>query len=229
MAYLMTHSLLGAWLRSMKENPFEEGDDPDKETSLEVFMHVLRREKTETSPAMQSGIDFEDLVTAILTGKPKANYHSTSKDGSQTLKVYDLPEHPWYAAACKVADMIRGAKLQYVAKKPVRIEGMDFLLYGRLDAMKEGRIFDIKYSGSYERGKFHDSTQHPMYYKLVPEIMNFCYIISNGYDVWTEVYWFDEIPRIEPVIVDFIQWLKEMNLMDTYKQYWGAKDERETA
>lgn len=224
MRYLMTHSLLSAWLRSMKDNPYEEGDDPEKETALEEFMHVLRREKTPTTPAMQSGIDFEDLVTAILTGKEKANYHITSRDETQTLKVYRLDEHPMYEAAYKVAGMIQGAKLQYVAKKPVTIAGMDFLLYGRLDAMKEGRIFDIKYSGSYERGKFRDSTQHPMYYELVPEIMNFTYVVSNGSDVWTEVYWFDQIPRIEPVITDFVQWLQDMNLMETYKQYWGAME-----
>ena len=221
--YLMTHSLLGAWLRMFRENPFEEGDDPEKETALQEFMHTLRREKSTPSPAMQNGIDFEDLVTAILNGQPKANYHRTSKDGSQTLKVYDLPEHPWFNAASKVADMVRGAKLQYVARKSVTIEGMDFLLYGRLDALKEGIIFDIKYSGSYERGKFRDSTQHPMYAELVPEAMNFTYVVSNGYDVWTEVYWFDEISRIQPVIKDFIQWLQEMNLLDTYKEYWGAK------
>ncbi len=220
--YLMTHSLLGSWLRMFRENPYEEGDDPDKETALEEFMHVLRREKTPTSPAMQSGIDFEDLVTAILTGKEKANYHITSRDGTQTLKEYRLEEHPMYVAAYKVAGMLYGAKLQLVAKKPVVIDGMEFLLYGRLDALKEGRIFDIKYSGSYERGKFRNSTQHPMYYRLVPEIMNFTYIVSNGYDVWTEVYWFDEIPRIEPVIVDFLGWLRDMDLMETYKQYWGA-------
>lgn len=223
MAYLMTHSLLSSWLRSMKDNPWEEGDDPEKETALDEFMHVLRREKTPTSPAMQSGIDFEDLVTAILTGQEKANYHMTSRDGSQTLKVFAVAEHPWYEAACKVAGMIQGAKLQYVARRYVTIGGMDFLLYGRLDAMKEGRIFDIKYSGSYERGKFRNSTQHPMYYRLVPEMMNFTYIVSNGTDVWTEVYWYDEVPRIEPVITDFLQWLRDMGLMETYKEYWGER------
>lgn len=223
MAYLMTHSLLSSWLRSMKDNPWEEGDDPEKETALDEFLRVLRREKTPTSPAMQSGIDFEDLVTAILIGQEKANYHMTSRDGSQTLKVYAVAEHPWYEAACKVAGMIQGAKLQYVARRYVTIGGMDFLLYGRLDAMKEGRIFDIKYSGSYERGKFRDSTQHPMYYRLVPEMMNFTYIVSNGSDVWTEVYWYDEVPRIEPVITDFLQWLRDMGLMETYKEYWGER------
>ena len=223
MAYLMTHSLLSSWLRSMKDNPYEEGDDPEKETALEEFMHVLRREKTPTTPAMQNGIDFEDLVTAILTGKEKANYHTTSKDGTQTLKVYDVAEHPWHEAASKVANIVAGSQLQYVARKTKVIDGMEFLLYGRLDALKEGRVFDIKFSGSYERGKFWDSTQHPMYYSLIPEMVNFTYVISNGYDVWTEMYWWDEIPRIEPIIVDFLRWLREMNLMETYKEYWGAK------
>ena len=80
--YLMTHSLLGAWLRSMKDNPFEEGDDPEKETALEEFMHVLRREKTPTTPAMQSGIDFEDLVTAILI-VPAATARNLARNSRQ--------------------------------------------------------------------------------------------------------------------------------------------------
>lgn len=220
--YLMTHSLLGAWLRSMKDNPFEEGDDPEKETALDEFMHVLRREKTPATIAMQRGIDFEDLVTSILTDGRPVPYHWENKDKMILLENHPPEKHPYYEAACKVANMVCGAKLQYVAQKPVVIDGMKLLLYGRLDAMKEGRIFDIKFSGSYERGKYRDSTQHPMYYKLVPEIMNFTYIVSNGTDVWTELYWFDEIPRIEPVITDFLHWLRDMNLMETYKQYWGA-------
>ena len=205
MRYLVTHSLLSAWLYSMKDNPFDEGDEPEKETALQEFLHVLRREPTPTTQAMQNGIDFENLVTDILNGRIVP----------ETAK--------WYEAAVKVAGMIRGAKLQYVASKPVTIAGMEFLLYGRLDALKEGRIFDIKFSQSYERGKYRDSTQHPMYYALVPEIMNFTYIISNGTDVWTEVYWFDEIPRIEPIIVDFVQWLRDMHLMETYRKYWQVR------
>ena len=216
--YLMTHSLLGAWLRSMKDNPFEEDDD-----QLDKFMHVLRREKTPPTDAMQNGIYFENLVTGILTDTVKPELDMSGPCEPNTGEAMESIKFPkWYNAACKVADMIRGAKLQYVAKKPVVIDGMELLLYGRLDAMKEGRIFDIKYSGSYERGKYRDSTQHPMYHTLVPEIMNFTYIVSDGHDVWTEVYWYDEIPRIEPVIVDFLRWLRDMNLMETYKQYWGA-------
>ena len=223
MAYLLTHSLLSAWLRSMKENPYEEGDDPEKETSLQEFMHTLRREKTPTTPAMQAGIDFEDLVTAILTGQEKANYHSTSREGGQTLKVFGTAEHPWYEAAAKVAGMIRGAKLQYVAQKTESVDGMEFLLYGRLDALQAGEIFDIKYSGSYERGKFFSSTQHPMYFRLVPEAYDFVYVISNGYDVWTETYRPGDTVPVEPIIHDFLEWLKLNGLLEIYQEYWAAR------
>lgn len=225
MRYLITHSLLAAWLYSMRDNPYEEGDDPDQETALQEFLHVLRREPTPTTQAMLNGIDFENLVTAILEGKIKTKSVLGDVVEPNTGEVVEgktaLPK--WYDAACKVADMIRGAKLQYVASKPVTIAGMEFLLYGRLDALKEGRIFDIKFSQSYERGKYRDSTQHPMYCKLIPEAMNFTYIISNGQDVWTEVYWWDEVQRIEPIIADFVTWLNDMNLMETYKEHWGAK------
>ena len=140
---LMTHSLLSAWLRSMRDSPNEES-----ETSLEEFMHVLRREKTPTTPAMQNGIDLEDLVTAILQGKKSARLGDEE---------YSVDQHPWYGAALKIAGMLGRAKLQYVATKTVRVDGVDFLLYGRLDALQAGEIFDIKYAGAYKRGKCYGS------------------------------------------------------------------------
>ena len=61
MRFLITHSLLSAWLYSLKENPF--ADATTEDTSKEDFMKVLRREPTPTNEAMQNGIDFENLVT----------------------------------------------------------------------------------------------------------------------------------------------------------------------
>ena len=63
--YLMTHSLLSSWLYAIKENPFE--DAASERDPLAEFMQTLRREPTPTNEAMQNGIDFEDLVTAIVT------------------------------------------------------------------------------------------------------------------------------------------------------------------
>ena len=104
----------------------------------------------------------------------------------------------------------------------IEVSGIRVLLYGRIDFLKAGVVIDTKFSKSYERGKYIDSTQHPTYLRLIPEAESFMYLISNGTDVWTEIYRRDETADIEPVIVDFFRYLNEKNLMDTYKKYWVA-------
>lgn len=198
---LITHSLLNSWLYALRDNPYGDDEDP-----MEDFMRVLRRESSEPTEAMQKGIDFENLVTAIATGGD-----------------FD-EEHPWYKAASKVADMVRGGLFQYKATKRMTINGLEFLLYGRLDVLRAGEVEDIKFSGSYSRGKFVDYTQHPMYLELIPEAEVFRYIISNGTEVWTEEYRRDETSPIEDVISDFADWLLVMGLMDTYKEFWTARE-----
>ena len=203
MAYLMTHSLLSSWLYSMRDNPYS--DATQEVTSKEDFLRVLRREPTLTTEAMQRGIDFENLVTDIVRGAEID------------------PEEKWGRAAKAVADIVSGGQLQYVATKAVTINGLELLLYGRLDVLKAGAIYDIKFSSGYERGKFVDSTQHPMYLELVPEADFFSYIVSDGNEVWTEKYRQDETPSIIPTIVDFLRWLNETGNMEIYLKYWGAR------
>lgn len=200
--YLMTHSLLYSWLYTMKESPYE--DATSERDPMSEFLSALNQEKTPPTVAMLNGIAFEDLVTDITRGAGDA-------------------ENKWYAAACKVAEIVDGGALQYKASKTIEIGGMKLLLYGRLDCLKSGEIYDIKFSKGYERGKYHDSTQHPTYLELIPEAKGFTYIISNGTDVWTERYRRDETADIRPVISDFLDWLNAMGLMDVYKERWLAK------
>jgi hypothetical protein len=65
--YLMTHSLLSSWLYAMRSNPYE--DATTENDPFEEFLRVLRREPTETTEAMRNGIEFENLVTAIVNGE----------------------------------------------------------------------------------------------------------------------------------------------------------------
>lgn len=203
--YLITHSLLASWLWAMSENPYE--DLTTENDPMEEFMTVLRREPTPTSEAMQNGINFEDMVTRIVTG------HSSPDD----------LQDKWIDAAKQVAGFVKGGRLQFKASRKARINGMDFVLYGRLDALKAGEIMDIKFSKSYDRGKYFDSTQHPMYMELIPEAREFSYIISNGRDVWTETYRRDETRSICPIISDFVDWLNAVDLMPVYQEHWGSK------
>ena len=64
--YLMTHSLLSSWLYAMKSSPYE--DLTSERDAYGDFLKTLRREPTETTQAMQNGIDFENMVTDIVNG-----------------------------------------------------------------------------------------------------------------------------------------------------------------
>lgn len=202
MRYLMTHSLLSSWTHALKENPYE--DATTERDPMAEFMQVLRREPTPTTEAMQNGIAFENLVTAIANGQ-------NGKDD------------PWGEAAAIVADRVRGGIFQYKAYKEVQVGGMTILLYGRLDVLKAGEIIDIKFTKNYDPGKFYSSTQHPMYFELIPEAGRFTYLASNGAGVWSETYRRDETRSIIPTADNFLSWISDAGLMPLYREKWLSK------
>lgn len=219
--YIITHSLLRAWLYAIKDNPY--ADATNEKDSMSDFLAVLRREPTSTTPAMQMGNDFEDLVTAIVTGAPTARYHEQKCGSYELVETWPLvTEHPWFEAAQEVAKYAKGGQLQYAAKKVVTVEGMELVLCGRLDILKAGIIYDIKYATKYERGKFYDSSQHPVYFELVPEATTFTYLVSDGTNVWTEAYYREDAPSIFPTIASFLNWLQVTGYMAIYKNKWLA-------
>lgn len=219
--YLMTHSLLSSWLYAMKDSPYE--DATTERDPYDKFMKTLRREPTETTKAMQNGIDFENLVTKIVHGELNQIKSTELQDGQQRLlDARPLEEHQWYDAANQVAGIIKGAQLQYRARRMIQVGDISLVLYGRLDALKAGVVYDIKFSAKYERGKYFNSTQHPTYLELIPEASEFTYLVSNGSSVWCETYRRDETPSVIAVIYDFFDWLGSYDLMDLYKKKWLA-------
>lgn len=202
---LITHSLLSSWLYAISADPYE--DATTERDRYAEFLDVLNRVPSPVTEAMQNGMDFEDLVTV------------TAEHGSIP---YGYGNEKWYDAAAKVAGIVRGGQFQFKAKKPVSVRGTEFLLYGRLDVLKAGIIYDIKFSKGYERGKYFGSTQHPMYMELIPEAQEFTYLVSNGSDVWTETYSREETRSILPVIADFSEWLRSAGLFPVYEEKWAA-------
>lgn len=201
MRYLLTHSLLSSWQYALRENPYaDEAEDPWAD-----FRSALKKEERPASDAMLKGIAFENSVNRYVL-------HGT------------IPEEPYTDAVMRFGSLCSGGMLQYAASAKETINGVQLLLYGRLDCLRAGVIYDIKYSGHYDKGKFFDSTQHPMYLHLVPEAMEFCYLISNGSATWEERYRRDEVPDIIPRISDFLGWLETVGLMDLYRENWGAKE-----
>lgn len=195
--FLLTQSLLGAWLYKYKAE--------DQEKAHADFLKTLSREPIQPSKAMLAGQQFENMVTAYCEGAP-------------------LDEsHQWASGIRGVGDIVRGGVFQAAIYKDVTVQGISFLLYGKLDVLRAGTIFDIKHSHSYTVGKYLDSPQHPMYFRLCPEARRFTYVISDGTDVYQETYYPAETQPIEQIIGHFVDYLENTKLATQYIEKWRTK------
>lgn len=205
MKYLLTQSLLSAYAYMF--DCYEGGEIEAKD----AFDQALLRVKSPPTEAMQNGIDFENLVYGIVTGNaPQA------------------PFHRWYPGAKTIADRLAGAQLQVRASRPIKIDGTEYLIYGVLDGLKAGVIYDVKFKNKAFRslelaGSYRESPQHPFYFYAVPEAYEFQYLVSDGEDLYAEIYHPDECPTAEQVIRPFLGYLEHNGLMDTYRHNWQAK------
>lgn len=202
--YLMTQTLLSSWAYTF--NAMEGYEDE----AMAEFIATLHREKKEPNEYMLNGIEFESLCYDLaagkrITGKPPKNYEG----------------------AYQVAKILQGAPIQVKAQRDIEVGGMTFLLYGILDALKAGTIYDVKFlnksMGSAElAGKYLESAQHPAYFYLIPEALDFQYLVSDGKDLYIERYAREQTRPIGEIINEFIQSITDMGLLETYKEHWKA-------
>ena len=122
----------------------------------------------------------------------------------------------------------------------------DYLLYGIIDCLKGGIIYDYKYTKNYEVGKFFNNYQTLMYLEMVPEAKKMVYLITNKFEqkahisvpidnenvatvettveIFREEYTKDMFPEtIDSILHKFGQWLKQYNLYDLYVEKWKCK------
>ena len=192
--YLITQSLLSSWQYVFKS-----------EDGYEDFLKTLRKEPKQQTMAMLEGIRFENCLNAVLNGA--------------TIE----PTHEWYRPIMELYPILQGAQQQVAVSKDVVIDGVSFVLYGKLDFLKSGIIYDTKYSKTYEVGKYLDSPQHPMYLELVTEAREFQYLICDGTYIYTETYRPGELEPIEQIIKYFMKFLDRMNLVKTFCDNWKSQ------
>lgn len=202
--YLMTQSLLSSW--GYMFSCWEDGQEQAKED----FIRTLNREPTPVNEAMADGNAFEAEVYAAAQGRPRA------------------PHPKWESGIQLVASVIKGAPSQIRVQREIEVLGYTFLLYGVLDSLQAGVIFDVKYKtkgfGSLDlAGSYLDSPQHPAYLYLVPEAHEFQYLVSDGTDLYREVYPREETRSIADIISEFITSIEAMGLLDIYLEKWVAK------
>ena len=153
--YLMTQSLLSAWLYQYN---CAEGYE---EEARESFLKTLRREPTESSESMERGIAFEDAVYEVICG----NKTAAAAYASQWSKRGE--EVPEGACILELAEQLSGGIYQLTAYKEKTISGERFLLMAKCDWVKAGVIYDCKRVERYEVGKYYASPQHPMYLEVI--------------------------------------------------------------
>lgn len=192
--YLITQSLLSSWLYIYKS---DDGYDD--------FLKTLHKEPIQPTRAMLAGQRFENCLNSVLNGAEIE------------------PTHEWYKPIMELYPVLQSAQQQVALSKQVTVEGTEFVLYGVLDFLKAGVIYDTKFSKSYHVGKYLNSPQHPMYFALVPEAYEFTYLICDGEYIYKETYRPDEVEPIERTIKYFLEFLENLNLMGIYKENWRSK------
>lgn len=202
--YLITQSLVSSWAYMFD---CMEGNEEEAE---QEFLSALRREPREATDAMRNGIDFENAVYAEAAG---ARWDTGGR---------------WENGIKAVATRIRGAQVQVRASRPLTVDGTEYLVYGILDALRAGTIFDVKFSskslsGFDAYGKYLNSPQHPFYFHLVPEALDFKYLLSDGADIYVETYLREQTRAAEDVISEFIRSITDMGLLSLYQEKWVAK------
>ena len=206
--YLITQSLLSSWLYVF--DCFEGCED----SAMDAFLHTLRREPedldAEQRQRIQNGHDFENEVYKEASGQLRA------------------PHPKWERGICEIAYFLKGAQFQVTASREIEVDGITFLVYGILDALREGTIYDVKFKnksfGSLDlAGDYLNSPQHPLYFYLVPEARQFRYMVSDGQDLYMEQYEPEDCLSAADLILQFVQFLKANNLMDTYLEHWQAR------
>lgn len=202
--FLITQTLLSSW--GYMFNCYEDG----QEAAQASFLQTINREPIEQTDAMRNGVEFEREVYKTAAG------------------IRRQPHPKWENGIQAVATVIKGAPVQVRVQREIEVCGINFLLYGILDAVKAGTIFDVKFVnkgfGSLElAGKYFDSPQHPAYLYSLPEANRFEYLVSDGNDLYKEAYDRTNTRPISEIIAEFVQSVSAMGLLELYKEKWAAK------
>lgn len=200
-----------------------------EEDAYNDFLKTLKREPVEDNEAMRDGRDFENLCYRMARGEQVTSPILLPSINPVTGEAHEggvrCPK--WYEGARKVVPYIKGGQFQVPVSYYLTLDGRDFYLFGICDVVRAGVIYDIKFRtkslGSDDvYGKYLNYSQHSLYLKALPEAQRFVYLVSDGTDLYTEVYSRDGSKPIEEHIRYFWDWLRSKpDLMEIYLERWA--------
>lgn len=200
--YLITPSLLNSWgwIWNCADSVTESEKD---EISLEDKIYNARLQAIE---------DFKKTLARI-----------PSEPNKYMQEGIEFEEECYKGNTC-ISPIIEDGAYQIVGKKYITVNGIKFLMYGRLDVLKGGIIYDIKRVWKYSLPKYAKSYQHQFYFELFPNAYKFEYLIYDGKALHREVYFpNDDTNYISSVIKNFLNWLKVNGMLKLYLEKWKGK------
>ena len=204
MSHYLTHSLHSSWTWYHRIESKTKQD----------FLNFLNKVKEPPTEAMQAGLDFEANVLRMVTGGEVEGV-----------------EPQYLECVREVAGLVAGGIWQEKVMMDVRIGNADYLLYGVADVIKKDWIYDLKYTQTYEIGKYADSIQHPIYMACTG-IHKFGYLISDGESVWREDYFFqpDTISKLKGELSEMMGGiLADPDFKEAYLKNWKSQAKKEAA
>lgn len=198
----ITPTLLNAWVylfigsSLVRESENDEVCKEDKEEAkfqvlLEDFRKILAREEREVNTeAIEKGIQFEKDVMNGLV----EDFSNLTANGVWQVK----------------------------ASKEIELENEDFNveLVGICDCLNNGIIYDIKSTSNYEYGKFIPYWQQECYLYLFEDAKSFSYLIDYKGLHFIENYFRETNKNLIEGIYNFINFLRQHNLLDVYINNW---------
>ena len=199
--YKITATLLNQWQRifDAKENIYSNDEDT---LSYEEKVEIETNKRIE---------EFVNLLNRIPT--PDNEYMKRGRE---------YEDFVCSGLDREFSPIIENGAFQITLTKKVEIDGLPILLYGVLDVLKAGRIYDIKRVVRYQSRKYKNSLQHPMYLFLAPSTYDFTYLVCDDKDNhYYENYIRENCQDILQVIAQFISWLKSRDLFEIFTQKWA--------
>lgn len=211
---LVTASLLSSWLWYLQD---------ESDNAKESFLTVLRREQTPDNPAMKSGRAFETRVRFLT----ESNYQFAERDVADVAETADDVDNNYNECVKEVADIVMGGAWQASSSIIVNIGGVEFCLYGRRDVLKGAWVYDLKFTKTFEIGKYLDSPQTEMYIRLTPEVLGMKYLACDGKTVYEDSYLREDVGLIDTTVQNFWNWLGQNHEMkEIYCEKWQSKGDR---
>ena len=211
---LITPSLLYSWDWYMQN---------ESDNARDEFIGVMKRERSPDNDAMMHGRAFESRVR--IACDPNFTEWLTENDKDDLEATFHKTKDEEYMDCVdELASFLKGGVWQIALSKTETINGIEFVKYGRVDVIKYG-IIDVKYSQTFESGKYLGKAQTKMYLDLAPQAPWMQYTVCDGKVIYYgDKFLREDVAPINQDIGNFWNWLQcDKELLFLYLNNWQSK------